>query len=65
MVRFAGTKKDEAIVRIPLIVGSPIVRVQPQPVIVPIHIEQVRVTVRVVMCEMPSVSPPLEGLCGS
>ena len=65
MVRFAGTKKDETILGIPLAAGPPIVRVQPQPVVVPIHVEDVRVAVRVVMCEVPSVSPPIEGLCRS
>jgi hypothetical protein len=61
MVRFAGTKEDKAIVGIPLVVSPPIVAIQPQIVVITIHVEDVRVAVRVVMCEVPSVSPPLEG----
>jgi len=61
MVRFAGTEEDEAIVGIPLVVWPAIVRVQPQPVVIAIHIEHVRVAVAVVIYGVPSVSPPLEG----
>jgi len=61
-VRVAGTEKDEAILKIPLVVGFAIVRVQPEVVVIAIHIEDVRVAVAVVMYSVPSVSPPLESL---
>lgn len=64
-MRFAGTEEQKPILGIPLVVGPPVVRVQPQPVVVPIYVEDVRVAVGVVMCEVPSVSPLIEGLCRS
>ena len=65
VVRVAGTEEDEAIIRVPRVVGPAIVRVQPELIVVRIHIEDVRTAVAVAMYSAPSVPPPLEDLCRS
>ncbi|HEY1074724.1 MAG TPA: hypothetical protein VGE59_03445 [Patescibacteria group bacterium] len=51
--------KHEPVVRIPLVVGIVPIVVQPGPVLVPFHVEEVRVAVRIRLCEKrhPTTAP--------
>ena len=61
-VRVASQREDKAIVRIPMLGSTAVVVIQVQPTAVRIEIEQARTAISAALYEMPSVSPPIEGL---
>ena len=63
MKRFA-TEEHEAIVAIPPVVRLVPIRIKLPLAVVGIHVEQMRVAVRVVLYAMPSVPPPLDNSRG-
>ena len=54
-----ATQEHDTILSIPSVVGIVPVRVEPALAIVVVHIEHVRVAVRI-LYSVPSISPPLE-----
>ena len=56
--KLLATEEDETIVAIPPVVRIVPIRVEPQLVTVTIHVEHVRVAIRVVIYRMPSISLP-------
>ena len=53
-------REHEAVLAIPPVVRPAIVRVQPPTIVVAIRTEEVRVAIRVVLYEIPSIPPPIE-----
>jgi len=63
MKRFA-TEEHETIVAVPPIVRLVPVRIKLALAVVRVHVEHVRVAIRVVLYAMPSVPPPLDNSRG-
>ncbi len=56
-----AAEEQKGVVRIPLVVGPPIVRVEPPTVLVAFDVEDVQIAIRVrEMCGAPPRTPPLD-----
>ncbi len=56
-MRVAGTEEDKPILGIPRVVGVAVRRVEPEPVLIVVHVEELREVSAVALYEVPSVTP--------